>query len=366
MDSSRRPSGPPARRGSALLVAALAAVLGGCGAATSSKSAQPAAPRPPEKPVGMTTFSFDQGQAPYDVFTDYRIVPGDVLDVLFQVRTWDRRDTFKLAVDHTITVKFVYAPELNATQHVRPDGTITLPYLGSVSVVDRTVDEFSSELRERYRGILNIPEISVEVPDFLAGVRELKENLHTSDRGLSRLVSVRPDGHVTFPMLGDVVAAGRTIPEVSRELNGAYAKMLPGLNCDLFLEKSAGQVVYVVGQVARPGGFEMKRPITVLEALALAGGYQSGAKLSSVFVVRRHEGRMVAARVDVKKTLAFGKGSQAFFLQPSDIVYVPKGWLRSAAEIAKDLSELMFFRGWALYGDVYIDDRGLSVFGRPQ
>jgi polysaccharide export outer membrane protein len=344
----------------------LVVALAGCGGARSSTATKPAAPQIPEKPVDITTFSFDQQQAPYDVFGEYRIGPGDLLDVLYQVRSWVRQHSFRLAMHHTVTVKFIYAPELNTTQQVRPDGTISLPYLGSVHAVDKSVDEFASELRQKYKPILNIPEISVEVPDFLSGIKELKADLYTTSRGLSRLVTVRPDGYVTFPMVGDVVAAGRTVPELSRELDAAYEKFLPGLNCDLFLEKPAGQVVYVVGQVARPGGFEMKRPFTVLEALALAGGYQAGAKLSSIFVVRRHQGRMVAARVDVKRTLSFGKGSQAFFLQPNDIIYVPKTWLRTAAEVAKDLMDMIFFRGWSLYGQIYVDDRGLSVFGRPE
>lgn len=362
MERCRRQLSPLVRLWPAVLVLPVVAAMAGCGGARSAVATQPARPPIPEKPVDLTTFSFDQGQAPYEVFSAYRIVPGDQLDVLFQVRSWMRRGTFTLALDHTITVKFIYAPELNVTQQVRPDGTITLPYLGSVYAIDKSVDEFASELREKYKAILNIPEISVEVPEFLSGIKELRADLHTTDRGLSRLVTVRPDGYVTLPIVGDVVAAGRTVPEVSRELNASYARLLPGLNCDLFLEKAAGQVVYVVGQVGRPGGFETKRPITVLEAVSMAGGHLSGARLSSVLVLRRHEGRMVAARVDLKRVLSYGKG-QMFVLKPNDIVYVPKTWLRSAAEVAKDLMDMVFFRGWSLYGNVFIDERGVQVFG---
>jgi polysaccharide biosynthesis/export protein len=362
MEGSRPRRRDLARRWPAALALPILAACWGCGSTTSSTTAKP--PSPPEKPVELTTFSFDQGQAPYDVFSEYRIVPGDLLDVLFQVRTWTKRESFTIAMDHTVTVKFVYAPELNTTQQVRPDGTITLPYLGSLQVVEKRVDELAAELREKYKPILNIPEISVEVPEFLSGIKELKADLHTTSRGLSRLVTVRPDGYVTFPMVGDVMAAGRTVPEVSTELNAAYARYLPGLNCDLFLEKPAGQVLYVVGQVARPGGFELKRPITLLEAVSLAGGHLPGAQLSSVLVLRRHEGRMAAARVNLKHVLSSGEG-QMFVLRPDDIVYVPKTWLRSAAEVAKDLADMIFFRGWSLYGSVYFDN-GLHVFGNQK
>jgi polysaccharide biosynthesis/export protein len=317
-----------------------------------------------EAPVGMTTFSFDQTQRPFEVFGDYRITPGDLLDVLFQIRTWVKKDSFKLAVDHTITVKFIHAPELNVTEQVRPDGTITLPYLGSVYAIDKSVEEFTAELKEKYKKILSIPEISVEVPDFRSSIKELKADLHTAPRGLSRLVTVRPDGYVTFPMVGDVMAAGRTIPEVNAALNAEYEKILPDLHCDLFLEQHTGSLVYIVGQVKQQGGYEIKRPISVLEALSMAGGYLPGAKISSVFVIRRHQDKMVAVRVDLKKALNFGRGSEMFFLKPNDIVYVPKTWLKKAAEVAKDLADMVFFRGWALYGDLVINDQGnLSLFG---
>lgn len=50
---------------------------------------------------------------PYNLFTEYHILPGDVLDVLFQIRTWSKKNEFKLDVDHTLKVKFVSAPELD-------------------------------------------------------------------------------------------------------------------------------------------------------------------------------------------------------------------------------------------------------------
>jgi polysaccharide biosynthesis/export protein len=341
----------------AAVVLPLLLVLAGCGGAKVKREAT----------VGMTTFSFDQNQHPFEVFSDYRITPGDLLDVLFQIRTWIKKDSFKLAVDHSITVKFIHASELNVTQQVRPDGTITLPYIGAVYAIDKTVEEFTAELKEKYKDILNIPEISVEVPDFRSSIKELKADLHTAPRGLSRLVTVRPDGFVTFPMVGDVMAAGKTIPEVNETLNAQYEKILPGLHCDLFLEKHSGSVVYIVGQVKRQGGFEISRPISVLEALSLAEGYLPGAKLSSIFVIRRHQKKMVAVRVDLKKTLSFGSGSEMFFLKPNDIVYVPKTWLKKAAEVAKDLADMVFFRGWGLTGQIYIDEQGgLSLFGEQR
>ena len=302
---------------------------------------------PPDEEVSMdrTTFSFNQDQAPYDLFPNYQIVPGDILDVLFQIRSWVKYDEFKIAVDHTIEVKFLHAPELNETQRVRPDGNITLPYIGDIYVVDKTVNELNSELKERYKDILSIPTLYIWIPEFRSSIKELKADLHTAPRGLSRLVTVRPDGYLTFPMVGDLFVAGKTIPEINKVLNEQYEKIMPGLHCDLFLEKHSGSVIYVVGQVRKPGAYNIPRPITLLEALGLAEGHLPGAKLSSIIVVRKHEQKMVATRVDLKKTLR--RDSSFFYLLPNDIVYVPKTWIAEAAEVARDIGSILFFRGWS-------------------
>jgi polysaccharide export outer membrane protein len=305
---------------------------------------------PVEGEVSMdrTTFSFNQGEQPFDLFPEYRIVPGDILDVLFQIRTWVKKEDFRLAVDHTVMVRFIHAPELDQEQRVRPDGNITLPYIGDIYVIDMKIDDLTNELKNLYRDILQIPDLYVVVPEFRSSIKELKADLHTAPRGLSRLVTVRPDGYVTFPMVGDVFVAGKTIPEVNKCLNTMYEKILPDLHCDLFLERHAGSLIYVVGQVKKPGGYNISRPVTILEALSLAEGHLPGAKLGSIIVVRKHEQKMVATRVDLEDTLAFNSDSKFFYLQPNDIVYVPKTWITEAAEVARDIGDIIFFRGWSV------------------
>ena len=89
-----------------------------------------------------------------------------------------------------------------------------------------------------------------------------------------------------------------------------------------------------------------------------------GARLTSIFVVRRHESKMVATRINLKKKLHFSGKGKFFFLKPNDIVYVPKTWLKSAAEVANDLADMIFFRGWHLTNRFYIDESGV-YFNEP-
>lgn len=328
-----------------ILVAALAVPLAILGCAGGNNNAN--VPVGKEIVIEKTSFSFDAGKAPFDLFQAYSIKPGDMLDVLLQFTTWTERPRFLIAVDHTLDVRFVRVPEMNVTQKVLPDGTISLPYLGNVKVTGKTVDELVAELKQRYGATFKNPELYVLVPEFQNAITELKRDLYTSPRGLSRLATVRPDGYITFPLVGDFLVAGKSIPEVSSQLNQRYEQVLPGMHCDLFLEKHSGSVIYVMGEVKTPGTYPIANPISVLQGLTLAGGYNSAALLEEVVVVRKHEQKLVATRVDLRKNMDLQSGAAFFFLMADDIVIVPKTKLAKAAEIARDIGDIIFYRGWS-------------------
>lgn len=296
--------------------------------------------------------SSHEGEIRYsdDLFAEYHIAPGDVLDVLYQIQSWKESPNFNLAVDQEITVNFENNPELNVTQTIRPDGTISLPYLGNIRVTGKSVSGLTEELKNSYREkeILRIPDLYVVVGEFRSAIMELKNDLHTAPRGLSRLVTVRPDGYTTFPMLGDVMVAGKSIPEVSKVLNEKYALIVNGLNCDLFLETHSGSLIYIVGQVKNTGSYAITRPISVLKALTLAGGFTPGANLDSVIVARKKDDKVIATRVDVSDALSFHDTGDLFYLQPEDIVFVPKTWISKASEIAQQIGDMLLFRGWGV------------------
>lgn len=309
-----------------------------------------------EVAVERRSFSFEGNQS-FDMLSRYRISAGDVLDVLYQIRTWIEKPDFQIATDHTVAVKFVYTPELNTEQQVRPNGMITLPYLGEIYVVGKTPKQLENELKKAYSTTLRDPEIYVQIPQFLSAIQELKKDLHTAPRGLSRLVTVHPDGFVTFPMLGEVLVAGRTIQEVNSELNQRYETIIPGLHVDVFLEKPTGTQIYVLGAVEKPGGFIIGKPISVAQGIALAGSFSKEAEMSSVIVARRHENKIVATRLDLTKSADLGGRGFLFFLMPDDIVYVPRTRLSEAAQIGTELRDALLFRGWSInVADISLED----------
>ncbi len=303
--------------------------------------------------IDNTSFSFDYKEGNFNrTFPEYYISAGDILDVLFHIQTHfsDKSYQFKLENDNKIFIKFAYTPELNEEQYIRPDGTISLPILGEVEAAGKTVIELQKELREKYSRVLQNPELHILVPEFSKRIEELKKDLHTAPRGLSRLVTVRSDGYVTFPMVGEINVVGHTVPTINKELNKRYESIFRGLQVDLFVHKSVGSNVYVLGNVNKVGVYEMTRPITILEALTLAGGAVLGSDLEEVLVLRRHpkERKVVATRVNVEKILDFQCDSENFFLKPDDLVYVPKTGLTEAADSANTLKDIIMFKGWGV------------------
>jgi len=130
------------------------------------------------------------------------------------------------------------------------------------------------------------------------------------------------DGVLNLETVGAVKAAGKTPIELQTELSGLYK---PQVKDDVITVKllAAAASVYVAGAVNRPGKIPMERPLTAMEAIMEAGGYDlSRAKLSAVTVLRIEGGHQKTYHFNLKKALR-GDSEEAFYLKPFDIVHVP-------------------------------------------
>lgn len=143
------------------------------------------------------------------------------------------------------------------------------------------------------------------------------------EEDLQREVLVRPDGGISFPLAGDVQAAGRTVDQVQEELAAKIESYIPEPVVTVAVKQVVGNRVYVVGRVNKPGEIIMGHELTVMQALSLAGGVTPFAALNRVHVLRRDNGveRSIPFRYgDVEK----GRGlSQNIVLQNGDVVVVP-------------------------------------------
>ena len=130
------------------------------------------------------------------------------------------------------------------------------------------------------------------------------------------------DGRLNLDMVGPVKASGKALIELQQELTSMYKPLAKDDVITVKLITSAA-AVYVSGAVLRPGMVEMDRPLTVIEAVMGAGGFDtSRAKLSAVSVLRIVDGQQQTYHINLKRVLD-GKEKSPFYLKPFDIIYVP-------------------------------------------
>lgn len=140
---------------------------------------------------------------------------------------------------------------------------------------------------------------------------------------LTKTVQVRPDGKFSVPLAGEVVAAGRTVAQVQSDITNRLLKYIPEPVVTASLTVLEGNRVYVIGQVTKPGAYVMNPRLSVLQALAVAGGMTPFAAANDILVMRGN-GR-------AQRMLPFRYGEvvrgrnleQNVTLEAGDVVVVP-------------------------------------------
>lgn len=155
---------------------------------------------------------------------------------------------------------------------------------------------------------------------YRVGVEDLLEVLVWDEPDLSRTVTVRPDGMITVPLIGDVKAAGLTTDEIREQLATALARLVREPNVTVIVQEIRSYRVFVLGEVNLQGVLEFRRPTRLLQALASAGGLTTYSK-KQVTVVRELHGRQVRIEVDLKPLLG-GVSQDNLLLEPGDTLLV--------------------------------------------
>jgi protein involved in polysaccharide export with SLBB domain len=145
---------------------------------------------------------------------------------------------------------------------------------------------------------------------------------------LGGTVKVRPDGKISAKGVGDVVAVGCTVPELTAALTAEYERILRYPDLSVVLSNYAALQVYVFGEVRQGGAIDYMPNMTALHALGAAAGPNTTANLHSALVLRRTGPQEIEVyRVDLDKAIDGEAAAQDIFLQPYDIVYVPRSWI---------------------------------------
>jgi polysaccharide export outer membrane protein len=141
---------------------------------------------------------------------------------------------------------------------------------------------------------------------------------------LTRTVTVAPDGRIAMPLIGAVQAADLTADELHDALVAAYAAHLRMPELTVTPRSYGSRQVFVGGEVARPGIYEMPAQIDAFQAVALAGGFLPTARRGDVLVLSRAGGRSEVTEVDLSPRAMRAGFPDARPLQRYDVVYVPR------------------------------------------
>jgi polysaccharide export outer membrane protein len=155
--------------------------------------------------------------------------------------------------------------------------------------------------------------------EYRIGVEDVLEISVWKEPQLNTTAPVRPDGKISVPLAGEVEAAGRTAKELEAELASRYATRINSPTVSVVVKELNASRVFVLGEVARPGVYPMRGALTVVQALALAGGLTEFADRDDIVILRRAESGQQRLKLDLEDAV----GSAAIELAPGDTVVVP-------------------------------------------
>lgn len=140
---------------------------------------------------------------------------------------------------------------------------------------------------------------------------------------LQQEVLVRPDGGFSFPLAGDISAAGKTVDEIATLLSGRLERYIPDTVVTVAVTAINGNKIYVIGQVNNPGAFVMNPRIDVMQALSMAGGTTPFAELNDIVILRRGTTGQLALRFRYGDVERGRNLEQNIMLNSGDVVVVP-------------------------------------------
>ncbi|MGD0232035.1 MAG: polysaccharide biosynthesis/export family protein [Syntrophorhabdales bacterium] len=142
---------------------------------------------------------------------------------------------------------------------------------------------------------------------------------------LDQKLPVRPDGRISLPVIKEVTVAGMSPGKLEELLTRKYAPELKRPNITVIVRSFTAQKVFVDGEVNKAGLVPLNGPLTVMEAIAQAGGLRDTARRNQVLVIRKNQGGpFFTGVVDLRKVIDGTDRSQDISLMPYDIVYIPK------------------------------------------
>lgn len=166
------------------------------------------------------------------------------------------------------------------------------------------------------------PNPPVPAADYLLGPQDVLDIAVFGEADLTRSVTVRPDGKISFPLVGEMLVAGLTTVQVGEKLTLALKPYLKNPRITVTVSQARPDFVYLVGQVQSPGAYEIKTGWTVMEAIAQAGGLTPRAALRKASLLRRRTNESIP--LDLERIVLRGDQTANVPLEGGDVIMVPE------------------------------------------
>ncbi|HOG83138.1 MAG TPA: polysaccharide biosynthesis/export family protein [Deltaproteobacteria bacterium] len=158
-------------------------------------------------------------------------------------------------------------------------------------------------------------------PPYLIGASDLLEISVWGEENLSRQVTVRSDGFISLPLVGDVRTAGRTPSQLKEDLESRLSQYIKDPRCAVIVLEPRSKRYYVQGQVAQPGQFTLDKVLTLTQVIPIAGGFTEWADDDSIVILREEGDKKIRMEVDFSRIIK-GKAEDVP-IKPGDTIIVP-------------------------------------------
>src|SRR5712691_1047416 len=160
--------------------------------------------------------------------------------------------------------------------------------------------------------------------DYVIGPGDVLQITVWKNDTLSRTLPVRPDGKISMPLLHDVQASGLTAMQLRDKISTALSEFMPNPEVTVSVSDVRSLRVSILGEVVKPGVLELRGQTTILEVIAMAGGFKDFASPSKITIIRIDEGgKTKSIRFNYNKAVGNGSDEENLVLRSGDVVVVP-------------------------------------------
>lgn len=160
-------------------------------------------------------------------------------------------------------------------------------------------------------------------PEYVIGPADVLAVNVWKDAEISRSVTVRPDGKISLPLVGEIGVSGLTAVAVRDLVTAKLKPFITDPHVTVIVEQVKSRTYSVLGKVSKPGSYVLDKPTTVLDAIAIAGGFLDFAKINKIYIMRRMGSSSMALNFDYREVIRGRKLEQNVDLANGDTIVVP-------------------------------------------